>query len=358
MEHSEAKRLEPLDALRGIAAIGVAVFWHYQHFQPGSYPFEDVFSWLYHYGYLGVNFFFVLSGFVFSYVYAEKIMAKAIDVKTFIILRLSRLYPVFFVTTFVVALIQLIRKIEGHGYFVYQYNDMYHFILNIFFLHAGWFEKGLSFNAPSWSIAMECLAYLLFFGALYCAPKKRFLTFFLFILAGLFIQIKQMNVPLLNQGTSQVLTAFFTGCFTYKIHCCMQRKMSRYVSVSFVSFFFLSIITVGIGREYSGEAIRDACVFMLFPSLILIALNFNLVKKVTSLRPLTYLGDISYSVYLWHFPVQLVLITLHEFAKIPFDPSQKKYFISYCILVFLVGSISYRYETIIRRRIRKLFLNA
>ena len=162
----------------------------------------------------------------------------------------------------------------------------------------------------------------------------------------------------LNQGTSQVLTAFFTGCFTYKIHCCMQRKMSRYVSVSFVSFFFLSIITVGIGREYSGEAIRDACVFMLFPSLILIALNFNLVKKVTSLRPLTYLGDISYSVYLWHFPVQLVLITLHEFAKIPFDPSQKKYFISYCILVFLVGSISYRYETIIRRRIRELFLNA
>lgn len=39
------KRLEPLDTLRGIAAIGVAIFWHYQHFKPEVYPFEKYAYW-------------------------------------------------------------------------------------------------------------------------------------------------------------------------------------------------------------------------------------------------------------------------------------------------------------------------
>ena len=355
MVSSEAKRLEALDALRGLAAIGVAIFWHYQHFKPESYPYETWAYWFYHHGYLGVNFFFVLSGFVFSYVYGEKIISRTIGIKRFIVLRLSRLYPVFLITTGVVAILQWARKSMGYEYFVYPNNDIYHLLLNFFFLQAGWFEKGLSFNAPSWSIAMECIAYLVFFGTLYYFPKHRFLIYYLLILLGLSMQKTQASLPFFNQGTSQVLIAFFIGAFTYKINDYLNKGNKYFLYIIISISFFLSVAASLLGHEFFGETFIDVYVILLFPSLILAVLNFKMLKKLTSLRPFTYLGDISYSIYLWHFPVQLILISLYELGCIPFSASSHKWFLMYFALVFMAGSISYRFETKIRQRIRNRF---
>ncbi|MFC3771488.1 acyltransferase family protein, partial [Paenibacillus sp. GCM10012303] len=92
-------RLSALDSLRGIAAIGVAFFWHYQHFIPQSEsPFRSIAYWFYQYGWLLVDFFFVLSGFIFAYVYTEKIAGRTITFKQYSLLRVSRLYPLHIIT--------------------------------------------------------------------------------------------------------------------------------------------------------------------------------------------------------------------------------------------------------------------
>jgi peptidoglycan/LPS O-acetylase OafA/YrhL len=80
-------RISFLDAIRGIASLEIAFFWHYSHFarpyQLDSLPIDQApffyifpFSMLYKFGYAAVDVFFILSGLVFSYVYWDKIVSS------------------------------------------------------------------------------------------------------------------------------------------------------------------------------------------------------------------------------------------------------------------------------------------
>lgn len=97
-QKTNIRRLTCLDGLRGLACCCVAFFWHYQHFTPNHFPFSYLAYWPYHYGWIAVEFFFLLSGFIFFYKYSNLISNNAISFKKFFILRFSRLYPLHFVT--------------------------------------------------------------------------------------------------------------------------------------------------------------------------------------------------------------------------------------------------------------------
>ena len=90
-QKGEERRLEPLDALRGMAALGVA-FYHYQHFggDARQYPWASIepAKWLYARGWMLVDFFFLLSGIVFTYKYFEPLIERKLSGKAFFFLRL------------------------------------------------------------------------------------------------------------------------------------------------------------------------------------------------------------------------------------------------------------------------------
>src|ERR1700761_1333856 len=87
-----ASRLHSLDALRGVAAVSV-VFWHWQHLRllgtpkltwppldniapdPMTQPFHQAFLMFYRYGYSGVDLFFLISGFIFFWLYRDKLQS-------------------------------------------------------------------------------------------------------------------------------------------------------------------------------------------------------------------------------------------------------------------------------------------
>ena len=172
-EISWPKRLYALDVSRGIAALAV-VLWHWQHFafegyalpqnfdkaiQP-FYPFAKIF---YEKGFMGVDYFFLLSGFIFFWIYKEAIGKRKTNFKEFWVHRFSRLYPLHLVTLCLVALLQAVYVARNIKPFVFQYNDAYHFLLNLSFTSGWGFQKGWSFNAPVWSVSIEILLYFLFF---------------------------------------------------------------------------------------------------------------------------------------------------------------------------------------------------
>ena len=79
-------------------------------------------------------------------------------------LRFSRLYPLHLATLLaLVPLILVFHALTGDD-FIYKYNDAYHFGLNLAFVQYWGFEKGLSWNGPSWSISVEIALYLIFFA--------------------------------------------------------------------------------------------------------------------------------------------------------------------------------------------------
>jgi len=352
-------RITPLDSLRGLAAIGVAFFWHYQHFQPqNGYPFSYIGYWFYHYGWNLVDFFFVLSGFIFSYVYKEGISSSTVTVKEYIVLRVSRLYPLHFITLIIVLIFQTLRTKFGYEYFVYQFNDLYHFTLNALFAQGGGFGKGWSFNAPTWSVSSEIVTYLLFFyTSKYLLKKSYILSYIIFIVLGLIIVLNKFDYPVLNEKIGRVLIGFFIGCIAYEINLLFNRCKSKPVAIFSASIVFLGTIfyLISIGQQLNSWPLLYTII--IYPLAIILILNVNIFYRIFSIKLLAYLGDISYSIYLWHFPIQLIIKTLDDLLFIHINFSSSQIFILFVLLTIFISILSYEFiEKPISKIIRKKFL--
>jgi peptidoglycan/LPS O-acetylase OafA/YrhL len=350
-------RLTALDGLRGIAALGVALFWHYRHFAPETLPFRQVAYWPYHYGDYLVDMFFVLSGCVFTFVYRDRIRAGAVSLGRFAALRLSRLYPLHAVTLCIVAVLQAVHVAVAGSAFVYPENDVQHFIYNALFLQAGWLGTEGSFNGPSWSVAVEVIAYLLFFAVLVLTRTRTayLVAFGLLFVGGLALRTHNLFFPIANWQVARVLIGFFVGCLAFELHQAAARAgKSRTLAVG-AAAALAAMTTVGLvaGHDAFGRA-STVYVVAFFPALILLVLNVRALAAVVGSRPLAYLGAISYSVYMAHFPVQLALVTLNDGLGLGVDFSTRWAWTGYTALVLGVSVASYHLlERPIQARLRR-----
>jgi peptidoglycan/LPS O-acetylase OafA/YrhL len=327
------ERILPLDSLRGLAALGVTLFWHYGHFGPGR-PFGGaVADWLYSYGLMLVDLLFLLSGFVLSHVYLEKIAKRRVRPLEFFVLRFSRLYPLHLLTLVVVASLQLYRAHSGLGAFVYEANDFFHLLLNLAFLQYGVVRTAYSFNGPSWSLTVEELAYLAFFASLYFFGGRHRLAFLALLAAGAAVNLLGWDAHVLNLDVSRGLVGFFSGCLAYRLHRVAEAsRRSRLLAAA------AAVLLAGVVFHYTRSgyppvsATLLAHSLLIFPAVVLVVLNVPLAARVFSLRPLAYLGEISYSVYMIHFPVQIGIATAADLAGVSLAADSVSFFLFYAAL--------------------------
>jgi peptidoglycan/LPS O-acetylase OafA/YrhL len=316
---TRVERFYSLDVLRGVAALSV-VFWHWQHFfyngSAHSNPLErmpliDVFFLLYGKGWLAVELFFSLSGFVFFWLYAQPIAAARVPARDFFLLRFSRLYPLHLATLLTVVAGQLLYYGLAGTYFVYQRNDGYHFALNLFFVSSWGFERGWSFNAPVWSVSVEVFLYLAFFIFCRLLPV-RLLSLAAMVAIG-FLVVRPLYEPL-GRGIGGF---YLGGCMYFAYEWLAARGHARSLGVVLgCASAALWIVSALVVRDYLyGTGIVALAplqsidgywptVLLTFP-LTLLALALIEHSRGSLGRRAAFLGDISYSSYMLHFPLQL-----------------------------------------------------
>jgi peptidoglycan/LPS O-acetylase OafA/YrhL len=313
-------KLLGLEGFRFGAAITILI-WHYQHFSfvgtessffvKHEQPFYGPLYLLYNYGWVGVQVFWVISGFIFAWNYSERIRDRQVGPKEFFIARFSRLYPLHFLTLCVVALLQIIYSTVSSGRpFVYSNNSCLDFIQHLFFASSWGIENPIGFNGPVWSVSVEVLVYLLFFLNLRYLPFGKTTTSLILAAATALALIFPDYV--LFESVVYFYSGFLVHQFLARRND-KKRKASRLLlpwaglCVVILSTIFLRLSDMQIARELTTNK-YSVHILLLSSVCFVIAIVAPWNPKSRELASwLEKLGDITYSIYLLHFPIQLLI---------------------------------------------------
>jgi peptidoglycan/LPS O-acetylase OafA/YrhL len=341
------KHLYLLDILRGLAALTVVV-WHYQHFffdgygpaasfAPSQQPFYGLLKFAYERGYQAVPLFFVLSGFIFYAVYSDAVRAGSVSPRQFFVLRFSRLYPLHIATLLLVAVGQWLSLRQSGGFIVYPYNDLYHFILNIGFV-SFWFEDGYSFNAPVWSVSLEIGLYALFYANMRLSQRIPTLAL---TLGALFVglALRGMSLsPMLNTVGVAVACFYAGGLVFHTWRLLAARPLHRAVVLAASCCVIAILLTAAVRGILHGSLLS----LTLFPTAVL-ALALVQSLRPSAGRSARLIGDISYSSYLLHFPVQLFAILMIREAGLSVDFYSGGAFLTFLVAVIAASAVSFKF---------------
>tara|TARA_B100000780_G_C21102575_1_gene445021 strand:- start:769 stop:1896 length:1128 start_codon:yes stop_codon:yes gene_type:complete len=298
--NQSSTKIEELESIRGLAAL-LVVFFHI----PKWNSLLDI--GIINNGYLMVELFFVLSGFVIYNAYAKKIISTK-DLIRFQFLRFGRLYPVHLLFLVVYIFIEVAKYFAQYKFGIsspnsqpFLENNLAALFQHIFLIQAiGPTGNDLTFNGPAWSISVEFFTYLLFgVGVLFFHKNKEF---FFSVLALISLLMLTTETTFGFSSLVRCFAGFFIGCLTANIIGKSSTTVPSYISLLiFVAiFFFLQIKTP---HEY------DLMIYFLSSTLIasLVLSKQGLLKKILNLKILTWLGSISYAVYMSHSSIIWVM---------------------------------------------------
>lgn len=355
---SHNNKLSLIELLRFLAACSVLI-WHYQHFASASndasydknnLPFTELIRVFYEIGGSGVLIFWCISGYIFFYKYEELISRNQVSLKKFVTNRFSRLYPLHFLTLIFVLIFQSSYHNSFGNYFVYQLNDLYHLILQLFFVSHWGFEGGYSFNGPIWSVSLEIIVYIIFFIGLKIFGKSM-----LFNISTILICVLSKFLTDTTYLLFDCIIFFYCGGLTYLLsnYLTDNNFIKYFHSKSYFIFIILIPFLCWYFKIYEIKFFYFS--FFLFYScsiLLISSIKINIQSKY--LKVINILGNMTYGIYLIHFPFQLIVVySLKYFGFNQFPIYENWFLLFYIFSVFFLAYISYKYfEFPIQKKIR------
>ncbi|BAH42398.1 conserved hypothetical membrane protein [Brevibacillus brevis NBRC 100599] len=348
-----SKRIKELDSIRGLAAITVVI----GHFclmlpsLPDSIKFSPLrFLWA---GGEAVIIFYVLSGFVLSMaIYHSKTNYWGYLIKRFV-----RIYIPYYVWIFITfALFILFSPYEVTGLRDWYYDKWQGpitglDIINHLVLLNNFFSD--NYNPVIWSLAQEMrisivfpLLFLLFYKQSW---KKTILLAMSFSFISIFLNILHIGkAEGFYNGYADTLhftSMFMVGMLLFKhqeelvrLYRNMKKLKRRLLITLGVILYLYSTGLLLISRSDTMFLLKDWGVVIGVSILIIMAMSNLKVKAILNKSVFVYLGEISYSIYLCHFPIMMVLFKL-LYTKIPIS----LLFLLCVTTAILFSSVSYHF---------------
>lgn len=350
-------RFEILDGLRGVAALIVVAFHLFETYSPG--PCGQILN----HGYLAVDFFFILSGFVIGYAYDDR--WPRMTQWNFYLRRLIRLQPMLIMGVFIGAVwfyfgdAPLFDKVMSTPWWMVLGIMLLSFImfpvppsLDI----RGWAENS-PLNGPQWSLMWEYLA-----NILYASVVRRFskaaLSVFV-ILSGVLTVFLCCNIdafgllearswaaytPIggwavtadqLYVGISRLLYPFFGGLLLYRLGKRIVVPRYGFFCCSLALAVLLVFPHVGGDTPNIWNGVYCSVAILLFFPMIVAAGAGSPLKGEKEIRICKFLGEISYPLYITHYP--LIYMQMGWAARHADAPLSTHIFVSVATFIVSVG---------------------
>ncbi|EHQ27172.1 acyltransferase family protein [Mucilaginibacter paludis] len=287
-----------LDGLRGVAALGVVTF----HFMEWAYA--DYSKNFIGHGFLAVDFFFCLSGFVIGYAYDNRI-AK-MGVLEFFKSRIIRLHPLVVAGSVMGLLAFLLDPFGGHPELYSAGKIALAFVCSLLLIPLPVIaDRGFnlfSFNAPSWSLFWEYIANIVYAFVLYRISRRYLLLFTLLsAIAICLVCYHSGNLmggwsgPTFWDGSVRISYSFLAGLLVYRSKWIIKNKLG------FIGLALLLVLALIMPFTKLNWFSEPLVVLLYFPLLIVLGAGATLTpgfKKIC-----IFSGKISYPLYMTHYAV-------------------------------------------------------
>ncbi|MEY2954329.1 MAG: hypothetical protein RLZZ401_2416 [Pseudomonadota bacterium] len=315
-----SQRFPLIDVLRGFAAL-LVVFYHVIAHRPWpSFPMEGL-AKLPRMGWIGVDLFFVISGFVIAHAALSGYAQGGNWRQDFMLRRLRRIAPLY-LATIVLFVLLVSPSFLQHGW-----ATVMHVLTHLGFVHNLWAEYHGSLNAPNWSVGLEMQFYLLMVLVTPWIARNSPLKIYL-LWASIALGWRYASTLVLPPGTASPIVQFIYSSqlpgtldeFASGIVLAKLLRNGR-LNFSWRKFGACALVAVLL-LTLAWRKIPPETVYWQKPATIvfartLLCAGFAALVACTILwpfrpgwisRPFRYLGEISYGIYLWHFPVLLTLL--------------------------------------------------
>lgn len=292
------QHFEILDGLRGVAAFAVVVF----HFMEWIYtdPSQNFIG----HGFLAVDFFFCLSGFVIGYAYDDRIAKMGL--RNFFISRIIRLHPLVIAGSILGLFSFLFDPFGGHLELYSTGKIILTFICSIFLIPLPVIaDRGFnlfSFNAPAWSLFWEYMANIVYAFVLYRIGRSFLLVLtILSAIAICYVGYNSGNLlggwsgPTFWDGCARISYSFLAGLLIYRSNWIIKNKLG------FGGLTILLLLAFIMPFSELNWVSEPLVVLLYFP--LLISLGAGAVLKPGFKKACIFSGKISYPLYMTHYAV-------------------------------------------------------
>ena len=307
---------EILDGLRGVAAL-LVVFFHLLE----THSLGNHYNQIINHGYLAVDFFFMLSGYVIMYAYDDR--WNQMSLKDFFKRRLIRLHPMIIIGMIIGAILFYFQYAPGLGWGrihdIPVWKMLLVMVIGFTLIPVG---KGLDIrgwsemhplNGPAWSLFYEYIANIVY-AVFLRRVTKVFLAVLVLIAAGVTIHYALTNPngdliggwsiapEQLRIGFTRLAFPFLAGMLLAKT-AKLRYTRNAFLSASLLLVLFLSIPRIGGSEQHWMNGVYECfCLMVVFPVVVWLGAGGKVKGKRAS-GLCKFLGDISYPIYITHFPI-------------------------------------------------------
>ena len=285
-----------LDGLRGVAALAIVLF----HFMEWVYP-DPSHNFIAH-GFLAVDFFFCLSGFVIGYAYDERI--RLLGLAAFFRLRLIRLHPLVILGSVVGLLGFLFDPFAAQPGLAGRANLWLTFVCSLCLIPLPIMKERafnlFSLNAPAWSLFWEYVANILYALVLY-RISRRYLSALILLAAAVLCLVSYRAGNLLGgwagsnfwDGGARIAYSFLAGLFMYRANWILKNRLG------FMGMAVLLLLAFFMPFTRWNWLTEPIIVLVYFPALIATGAGASLSPGLKKLC--AFLGNLSYPLYMTHY---------------------------------------------------------
>jgi peptidoglycan/LPS O-acetylase OafA/YrhL len=345
---SQSSDVPHLTGLRAVAALMVM----FLHLSQMHGHFLENYLVVVEHGYLGVDIFFVLSGFILSHVYAASF--QNFSLRTYCIFlwrRFARLYPVHIATLSALVFMVGLRGLLDTNFWILSEIPRHLLIAN------AWTDN-LAWNIPAWSISAEWLVYILFPLFVWLLLQSKTLIIPCLICLGLLVGFQFFAI---SEGG--IVRSFMTWPAFWRV----------------ISEFALGVLGFRLAHNLKTSTKLDWLAIILFATIFInpieilrvvtiaifvavLARSDGFLCWILSTRVALYLGTISYSIYMAHYPLIKVFMKLEDTFGVSYSGPVANILlvvalaiITICISVLLYHVVEAPARRWLRRREGQLF---